>query len=50
MYLLGELNRKLGNYAEALQWFSKTIVSVNSSHKVKELARVGRDLIKEENI
>lgn len=50
MYLLGELNRKLRNYPEALQWFSKTIVSVNSSHKVKELARIGRDLIKDENL
>jgi uncharacterized protein (DUF2225 family) len=50
MYLLGELNRKLGNYTEALQWFSKTIVSVNSSYKVKELARVGRDLIKNDNL
>ena len=50
MYLLGELNRKLGNYSEALQWFSKTIVSVNSSYKVKELARIGKDLIKDENL
>jgi Uncharacterized protein conserved in bacteria len=50
MYLLGELNRKLGNYPEALQWFSRTIVSVNSSYKVKELARIGRDLIKDESL
>lgn len=50
MYLLGELNRKLGNYTEALQWFSRTIVSVNSSYKVKELARIGRDLIKDESL
>jgi uncharacterized protein (DUF2225 family) len=50
MYLLGELNRKLGNYQEALQWFSKTIVSVNSSYRVKEMARNGRDLIKDENL
>lgn len=50
MYLLGELNRKLGNYSEALQWFSRTIVSVNSSYKVKELARIGRDSIKNENL
>lgn len=50
MYLLGELNRKLGYYPEALQWFSRTIVSVNSSYKVKELARIGRDLIKDENL
>jgi len=50
MYLLGELNRKLGNTQDALLWFSKTIVSTNSSHKVKEMARIGRDLIKTENI
>jgi uncharacterized protein (DUF2225 family) len=50
MYLLGELNRKLGNSQEALQWFSKTIVSVNSSYRVKEMARNGRDLIKDENL
>lgn len=50
MYLLGELNRKLGHYQEALQWFSKTIISINSSYKVKELARIGRDLIKDESL
>ena len=50
MYLLGELNRKLGDYQNALQWFSKTIVSVNSSYRVKEMARIGRDLIKNENL
>jgi uncharacterized protein (DUF2225 family) len=46
MYLLGELSRKLGNYQDALLWFSRTIVSTNSSHKVKEMARIGKDLIK----
>ncbi len=50
MYLLGELNRKLGEYPIALQWFSKTIVSTNSSYKVKEMARTGRDSIKTENL
>ncbi len=50
MYLLGELNRKLGDYQNALQWFSRTIVSTNSSYKVKEMARVGKDLIKRENL
>lgn len=49
MYLLGELNRKLGNYQDALLWFSKTIVSTNSSAKVKEMARIGKDLIKNTN-
>ena len=50
MYLLGELNRKLGDYQTALLWYSKTIVSTNSSYKVKEMARIGKDLIKNENI
>ena len=49
MYLLGELNRKLGNSQDALLWFSKTIVSTNSSAKVKEMARIGKDLIKNTN-
>lgn len=46
MYLLGELNRRLGNDQDALVWYSKTIVSTNSSHRVKEMARIGKDLIK----
>jgi len=49
MYLLGELSRKLGNYQDALLWFSRTIVSTNSSHKVKEMARIGKDSIKTTN-
>jgi len=50
MYLLGELNRKLGNYQNSLLWYSKTIVSTNSSYKVKEMARIGKDSIKNVNI
>lgn len=50
MYLLGELNRRLGNHKDALLWYSKTIVSVNSTHRIKELARTGRDSIKNENL
>lgn len=50
MYLIGELNRKLGNYQIALLWYSKTIVSTNSSYKIKEMARVGKDSIKNINI
>ena len=49
MYLLGELNRRLGNDQDALLWYSKTIVSTNSSHRVKEMARIGKDLIKTTN-
>lgn len=46
MYLLGELNRRLGHDQDALLWFSKTIVNTNASYKVKEMARIGKDLIK----
>ncbi|MBC2456308.1 DUF2225 domain-containing protein [Clostridium beijerinckii] len=49
MYLLGELNRRLGNNQDALQWYSKIIVNTNSSYKIKEMARVGKDLIKTAN-
>lgn len=49
MYLLGELNRRLGNYSDALLWFSKTITSLNSSYKIKDLARSAKDLIKDSN-
>ena len=45
-YLLGELNRRLGNNSEALIWYSKTITTIGASYKIKELARNGRDLIK----
>ena len=50
MYLLGELSRKLGNYQDALLWFSRTIVSTNSTARVKDLARFGKDLIKATNV
>lgn len=46
MYLIGDLNRKLGNSQEALLWYSKTIVGLNASYKIKEMARAGKDLIK----
>ena len=50
MYLIGDLNRKLGNYQNALLWLSKTIVSTNSSYKVKEMARISKNLIKTTNV
>jgi len=50
MYLLGELNRKVGNYEDALLWFSRTIVSINSSSRVKDMARTGKDAIKSINL
>lgn len=46
MYLLGELNRRMAHYDEALLWYSKTIVNTNASYRVKELARIGKNLIK----
>ncbi|MDR5587966.1 MULTISPECIES: DUF2225 domain-containing protein [Clostridium] len=46
MYILGELNRRLGNDSEALIWYSKAITTIGASYKIKELARNGRDLIK----
>lgn len=46
MYLIGELNRRLGYDDQALLWYSKTIVNTNASYKVKDLARAGKDLIK----
>ena len=50
MYLLGELNRRTNNGEEALRWFSKAIVSTNSSYRVKEMARLGKDLVKKSTI
>lgn len=46
MYLIGDLNRRLGNDEEALLWFSRTIVSTNSSARIKELARTSKNEIK----
>lgn len=46
MYLLGELNRRLKNYDDALLWYSKTIVNTNASYRIKELARTGKNSIK----
>ncbi|WP_051623445.1 DUF2225 domain-containing protein [Clostridium hydrogeniformans] len=48
MYLIGELNRRIGNNSEALTWISKVITTPGVSHKLKELARDMKDLIKED--
>jgi len=48
MYLIGELNRRLGNYSIALSWLSKLITSKGVKSNLKELARTQKDLIKEE--
>lgn len=47
MYLIGELNRKVENYEQAMIWFSKIITSPSVPQKLKELARDQKDLIKE---
>lgn len=47
MYLLGELNRRVGKIEEANQWFSKLITSPSADQKFKDMARDQRDLIKE---
>lgn len=47
IYLIGELNRRVGNNDEALKWFSKVITTPNVKQKLKEMARDQQDLIKE---
>lgn len=49
MYLIGDLNRRVGNDDEALRWYSRTIISTNATYRVKELARNGKELIKSKN-
>jgi len=48
MYLIGELNRRLGNTEDSLVWFSNVITTPNVKQNLKELARDMKDLIKEE--
>ena len=48
MYLIGELNRRIGYTENALVWFSNVITTPNVKHSLKELARDMKDLIKEE--
>jgi uncharacterized protein (DUF2225 family) len=48
MYLIGELNRRVGNFDEANLWFSKLITSPSVPQKIKDISRDQRDLIKEE--
>lgn len=48
MYLIGELNRRLGNPEDSLVWFSNVITTPNVKQNLKELARDMKDLIKEE--
>lgn len=47
LYLIGELNRRLGNYDEALRCLGEVITSRGARRKIKDLATNQRDLIKE---
>lgn len=46
-YLIGELNRRVGNSSEAMSWFSRVITSPGVPQKLKDRARDQKDLIKE---
>lgn len=46
IYLIGELNRLIGNKEEALRWFSEVITTPNVKPIIKEMARDQKDLIK----
>lgn len=46
MYLIGELNRRLGKTDVALSWFGKVITTPKINYKLKELARTQKDIIK----
>lgn len=48
MYLIGELNRRIGHTENALVWFSNVITTPNVKQNLKELARDMKDLIKED--
>jgi uncharacterized protein len=48
MYLIGELSRRVGNYEQAMMWFSKVITTSSVPQKLKELARGQKDLIKDD--
>lgn len=45
MYLIGELNRRIGENTIALRWFSEVITSIGAPQKVKEMARDSKDKI-----
>ncbi|MBC2399452.1 DUF2225 domain-containing protein [Clostridium tetanomorphum] len=48
MYLIGELNRRIGINDKALLWFGQVITLPGTPPKLKDLARDQKDLIKEE--
>lgn len=47
LYLIGELNRRSGNYDQALKYLGEVITSRSPNRKIKNLAIDQRDLIKE---
>ncbi len=51
LYLLGELNRRIGNYKEAVKWFDKALSNpdINRKRHIKLKARQQWSLAREEN-
>lgn len=47
MYLIGELNRRLNNFDEALRWLGDVITSIGASQRLKNIARDQKGLIVE---
>jgi len=47
MYLIGELNRRVGNDDKSLSWFSKVVATPGAPTKIKDKCRDQKDLIKE---
>ncbi len=48
LYLIGDLNRRKGDFDNALLYFSKVITAPGAERKIKDLARDRRDDIREE--
>ncbi|MBO8158361.1 DUF2225 domain-containing protein [Thermosyntropha sp.] len=50
IYLIGELNRRLGNYREAVNWFNKVIThkNIKNSPNIEKMAREQWSLAREE--
>lgn len=46
MFLIGELNRRIGEDTTSLRWFSEVITSIGAPQKIKEMARDGKDKIR----
>ncbi|MFG6348263.1 MAG: DUF2225 domain-containing protein [Lachnospiraceae bacterium] len=47
-YLVAELARRAGQYDEAIRWISRVLTSRNASERIKEKARVVKDLVEED--